>query len=56
MGLVVGNEDDAHAPPCVGRQEATELGPREFAVVDVDDGFVVRCGFRPKLNADSGRR
>ena len=40
MGLVIGNEDDAHAPSGVGRQQAAELVPRKLAVVNVDEGFV----------------
>src|SRR5581483_10193033 len=40
--LVVGDNDEPHPPSSIGRHETAELLPGQLAIVNVDDGLVVR--------------
>ena len=41
VSLVIGDDNEAHSPPCEGRQHSAELGPRQLLIVDLDHRFAL---------------
>src|SRR5690349_19170200 len=39
VSLVIGDDNEAHSPPCERRQHPAELGPRELLVINLDHRF-----------------